>query len=168
MLKQLLLIIAFGVVVGCGAPTERLDESLESALDASPESALGATTGADANGDAVPGGGFKKLKSGEFEDRVHKTNGSAAIFEKGGELILRLENFDVDNGPDLFIYLTKSADGTFSDEDSFLNVDKLKSTRGNFNYKLPPGFDASQYNAAVVYCKFFQVLWGVAELKSSS
>ena len=53
------------------------------------------------------------LKSGSFRDAdsFHKGSGTATIFRgPDGTLVLRLEDFDVTNGPDLHVYLSPHPD----------------------------------------------------------
>ncbi|MCH2518703.1 MAG: hypothetical protein MK210_10940, partial [Dehalococcoidia bacterium] len=54
-----------------------------------------------------------KLKSGQFrdQDRFHKGSGKATIYRlAGGSRLLRLEDFNVTNGPDLRVILTRAQD----------------------------------------------------------
>ena len=55
-----------------------------------------------------------------------------------GVYTLRLEDFSVRNGPDLFVYLSPDAAGYTDDA---LELGRLKATDGSFNYELPPGTD---------------------------
>ena len=53
-----------------------------------------------------------KLRFGEFmdQDALHKGSGTATIYRTGdGSLLLRLENLDVTNGPDLRVLLSYSS-----------------------------------------------------------
>lgn len=56
----------------------------------------------------------------------------AKIIKTENTNILRLENFNTDNGPDLFVYLVKKSTGSPSGND-FINLGNLKSTNGNLN-----------------------------------
>ena len=54
-----------------------------------------------------------KLKSGQFrnQDRFHKGSGEATIYRLAdGSQLLRLEDFNVTNGPDLRVILTRAQD----------------------------------------------------------
>ena len=50
------------------------------------------------------------IKTGSFNevDIIHKDRGQATLFAMGDKHILRFENFQVTNGPDLYVYLTKN------------------------------------------------------------
>ncbi len=78
-------------------------------------------------------------RSGEFHgtDDFHFGRGTATLIETApGEWTIRLDDFSVRNGPDLYVYLSPSkrdyADGA-------LEVAKLKATDGSFNVRLPDG-----------------------------
>jgi len=95
-------------------------------------------------------------------DDFHFAGGEALIIETApGKFILRLENFSVRNGPDLFVYLSPDADGY---DDGAISLGELKATDGAFNYAIPEGVDVSQFNSAIIWCKQFTVLFGTATL----
>ena len=104
------------------------------------------------------------LSSGSFTgtDDFHFGNGTASIIETSpGRYHIRLEDFSVRNGPDLFVYLSPSADGYAK---GALEVGKLKATDGSFGYDLPAGTDPSSYRSAIIWCKQFSHLFAVAPL----
>ena len=101
---------------------------------------------------------------GEFEgtDDFHFARGKALLIETAPDVyVLRFEEFSVRNGPDLFVYLSPSAEGY---ADGFIDLGSLKATDGAFNYDIPAGTDVSQYKSAIVWCKAFSVLFAVAPL----
>lgn len=102
------------------------------------------------------------LASGSFTgtDDFHFGNGTASIIETSpGRYHIRLEDFSVRNGPDLFVYLSPSADGYAK---GALEVGKLKATDGSFGYDLPAGTDPSTFRSAIIWCKQFSHLFAVA------
>lgn len=102
--------------------------------------------------------------SGQFEgaDDFHFGRGRAQLIETGpGRYTLRLEDFSVRNGPDLFVYLSPSASGY---AEGAINLGRLKATDGAFNYDIPPGTDVSQVKSVVVWCRRFSVLFATAPL----
>jgi hypothetical protein len=112
------------------------------------------------------GAGFeaRAIAQGEFRgaDNFHFGEGQALLIETApSEYTLRFENFSVRNGPDLYVYLSPSADGY---ADGALELGTLKGTDGAFNYAIPPGTDVSQFQSAVVWCKAFSVLFAHATL----
>jgi Electron transfer DM13 len=97
-------------------------------------------------------------------DGIHNAEGIAKVIQlQDGNSILRLENLHVTNGPDLYVYL--SPDKSASD---FVNIGKLKANNGNQNYEIPAGTDLSKYDTVLIWCRPFSVLFGSAELTSTS
>jgi len=93
-------------------------------------------------------------------DDFHFARGRALLIETApGVYTVRVEDFSVRNGPDLFVYLSPSATGY---ADGGLNLGSLKATDGAFNYDVPPGTDISQYESVVIWCQAFAVLFGTA------
>jgi len=88
----------------------------------------------------------------------HDGTGDAGIFQNpDGSLVLRFENFDIDNGPDLEVYLVPGADQT-SPADGSIHLGELKGNIGDQNYELPPGTElAPGAYTALVWCEAFSV-----------
>ena len=108
------------------------------------------------------------LANGNFSgtDAFHKGSGEAYVVEVDGERILRFENFDVTNGPDLRVLLTTGEDPTSRDNlGEYIEIDKLKGNKGNQNYVLPDDVDIDDYNSVVIYCKPFHVVFARASLQ---
>src|SRR3990172_7097673 len=103
-------------------------------------------------------------RSGEFRgaDDFHFGRGKALLIETGpGVYTLRFEEFSVRNGPDLFVYLSPSADGN---AEGSINLGGLKATDGAFNYDVPDGTDLTRFQSAIVWCRQFSVLFAVSPL----
>jgi hypothetical protein len=101
---------------------------------------------------------------GEFSgaDDFHFGRGSALLIETApGVYTLRFEEFSVRNGPDLYVYLSTSAEGY---GEGALELGTLKATDGAFNYEVPSGSDVTKYRSAIVWCKAFGVLFATAPL----
>ena len=110
------------------------------------------------------------LKSGSFRDAdsFHKGSGLATIYRTpdGGHL-LRLEDFQTTNGPELHVVLSQSPDPQSSAEvksPGYLDLGKLKGNIGNQNYPIPGGTDVGAQMSVVIYCKPFSVVFSVAPL----
>jgi hypothetical protein len=96
-------------------------------------------------------------------DSFHYARGKALLLETGpGQHVLRLEDFSVRNGPNLYVYLST---GPTNQVDERLNLGRLKATDGAFNYELSPDIDPRAVTAVVVWCREFGVLFGAAELE---
>jgi len=100
------------------------------------------------------------LSEVDFKPRAHEVEGKALLIESGGKKILRFEDFETINGPNLHIYL--SSDLGVSDS---IDLGGLKATKGNFNYELDPSIDTDKYNKVLVWCVPFRVLFSYSELK---
>ena len=82
-----------------------------------------------------------------------------------GEAVLRFQDYEVRNGPDLFIYLTPDPDGDVH-ADGAIELGDIKATRGFVNYDVLGDVDLSTFRAAVIYCKAFSVTFAVAMLQA--
>lgn len=108
------------------------------------------------------------LLEGRFQgaDSFHQGEGIAEVYRLAdGSRILRLEDFKVTNGPDLFVILTKHPNPKGKAdvrERGYEEVAKLKGNIGSQNYPLPQDLDLAQYQAVVIYCKPFHVVFSVA------
>ncbi len=112
----------------------------------------------------------KILKQGNFVDAdfLHKGSGQAYILEyPDGRKILRFENFETVNGPDLYVYLSKTTSPTSDLEGlgNYIDLGRLKGNVGNQNYELPKNIIAETFSSAVIWCKKFGVLFPYAVLK---
>jgi electron transfer DM13 len=115
---------------------------------------------------AVPTGPPLVARSGPFHgsDEFHFGRGTARLIETApGRFVVRLEDFAVRNGPDLYVYLSPDADGYVN---GAIELGRLKADTGNQNYTLPPGAlaDPSRAASVVIWCKQFSHLFATAPL----
>ena len=106
-------------------------------------------------------------RSGSFTgaDEFHFGRGTAHLVQTAaGGYVVRLEDFEVRNGPDLFVYLSPSADGYV---DGAVELGRLKADKGNQNYDVPAGVDPAGAGSVVIWCKQFGVLFAAAPLGPS-
>ena len=126
-------------------------------------------TAVDSQGN--PDASVLQLKSGTFRDAddSHKGSGIATVYQDtNGARVLRLEDFQVTNGPELHVILTPNADPQGRDEvrqDGYVDLGKLKGNIGNQNYNIPPGIDISAMQSVVIYCLPFHVVFSVANIQ---
>ena len=112
------------------------------------------------------------VKTGQFRDgdSFHKGSGDATIWDLGTDgFVLRFENFNVINGPDLRVLLTTHPDpmsrgDVHADDVDYVELGKLKGNIGNQNYLIPNDLNVDDYHSVVIYCKPFQVVFSVAPL----
>ena len=103
------------------------------------------------------------LSAGEFAgaDDFHQGSGTATIYElEDGSRVLRLEDFEVTNGPDLHVFLTPG-DGNM---DRYVDLGSLKGNIGDQNYEIPAEVDVNELDAVIIYCVPFSVLFASASL----
>jgi hypothetical protein len=98
------------------------------------------------------------LAAGSFEgfDAVHQGSGAATIYDVDGGPVLRFEDFDVTNGPDLRVNLVL-------DDGSMLDLGALKGNVGNQNYDIPADVDLESVSSVLIYCRAFSVPFAEAD-----
>ncbi len=101
-----------------------------------------------------------KSVTGDFVNGAHEVSGVAKVLLVDNKKVLRFENFNTVNGPDLFIYL--ATDNSASD---YVNLGAIKATKGNVNYDIQSSTDLGKYKHVLVWCKSFGVLFGSATLR---
>jgi hypothetical protein len=104
--------------------------------------------------------GSSLLSRGTFIRRAHSVMGEALLIDDNGKKVLRFENFETDNGPNLHIYLASNLG-----DDDFIDLGPIKATKGNVNYDIPDGTDLDKYDKVLVWCVPFRVLFSYAELE---
>lgn len=104
--------------------------------------------------------GLQVLAEGGFMPRAHEVAGVAKIVESDGQRILRFEDFETINGPNLHIYLSSDLGA-----DDFIDLGEIRATKGNVNYEVGAEVDLKKYNKVLVWCVPFRVLFSYAELK---
>jgi len=99
------------------------------------------------------------LSQAEFEARAHDVTGQALLINDQGILTLRFEDFETINGPDLHIYLSRDLKAK-----DYVDLGKIKATKGNVNYSIPRYTDVTKYHQVLVWCVPFGVLFSSADL----
>ena len=115
--------------------------------------------------------GAVKVKAGTFQDadQFHKGSGQAGIYRSpDGGYLLRLENLNVTNGPDLHVVLSPHPSPDSRSDvkvPGYVDLGKLKGNKGDQNYEIPNGVDIEKQGSVVIYCKPFAVVFSVATLE---
>ena len=108
------------------------------------------------------------VKQGNFVDAddFHQGSGTAMVYQQGEEQVLRFEDFNVTNGPDLHVILTKHPAPASRSEvgEDYIDLGSLKGNQGNQNYPIPAGTNLSEYQSVVIYCVPFHVVFATATL----
>ena len=151
------------VVVGgyLGRSTVLDDEVNERVVRVTPPVPEGASAGASAERPRNV-----LLRRGRFESLAHPAKGTATtIRTAAGARVLTLTNFEVDNGPDLRLYLVAGPARDESEVDDFKDLGALEGNKGNLQYELPRGVDLERYTTVVVWCRAFSVNFARAPLR---
>ncbi len=120
--------------------------------------------------EGMPDDAPRPLARGQFvdADAIHKGSGQATLYAvRGGQHVVRFEDFRTTNGPALVVYLARHPSPTEAShvtDGGYLKLGKLKGNVGNQNYRVPPGTDISEYNSVVIWCELFGVLFSPAGL----
>ena len=96
----------------------------------------------------------------DFVASKHDVEGSAVLIENNSDRILRFEDFETVNGPNLHIYLAWDQSAV-----DFVDLGPIKATKGNVKYEIPEDVDVEKYNTVVVYCIDFKAGFSLAELQ---
>ena len=87
-------------------------------------------------------------------------SGTALVLLNGGVYSVALKNMNIGVGPDLHVYLSKQTQPV-----DFIDLGKLKSTKGDQVYQLSKNVDFTSYKYALIFCQQYNVPFGSAELK---
>mgnify|MGYP001607241189 CR=1 FL=1 len=99
------------------------------------------------------------ISQGSFQPKAHDVQGKALLIEQDGKKIIRFEDFETINGPDLRIYLATDLDAK-----DFVDLGEIKATKGNVNYEIDSAIDTTKYNKVLVWCRAFGVLFSFVVL----
>jgi hypothetical protein len=86
----------------------------------------------------------------------HRATGRVRLVPiSSGGRVVRLEELDVEPGPDYVLYLVPGAGR--EDPDGGTLLDRLKGSRGNQNYPVPPGTRLDGPVTVLIWCRAFSV-----------
>ena len=116
----------------------------------------------DAEGAAPPRNVL--LAQGSFEPVAHSARGTARVIRTPRGRVLTLTGFEVDNGPDLRVYVVAGPARSEEEVDEFTDLGALKGNKGNQQYDLPGEIDLGRSHTVVVWCRAFSVNFARAPL----
>jgi len=94
---------------------------------------------------------------GNFEPTGGITvSGDAKIYLEDNQYKVKLDNFSVTSGPDLKVYLSKSAT-----PNEFVNLGNLTSQTV---YPIPSSVNVADYSHVLIHCQQYSHLFAIAEL----
>ena len=97
-----------------------------------------------------------RVSTGTLRGIDHDASGSASLIRSpDGSLVVRFENFDIQNVPDPRVYLVPSRD---AQDAGGVSLGGLKGNRGQvLDYAVPAGTDAGPGWTVLVWCRAFSV-----------
>ncbi|MFD5567548.1 DM13 domain-containing protein [Streptomyces cadmiisoli] len=111
------------------------------------------------------------VAAGDLISHEHATSGTVKLVRlTDGSHVVRLENLDTSNGPDLRVWLTDApvregrAGWHVFDDGRHVSLGRLKGNKGSHNYAVPQDIDLARYSSVSIWCDRFDVSFGAAEL----
>ena len=102
---------------------------------------------------------------GSFYGIDHSAQGTATIYRQDDRYVLRFEDdTDIQNGPDLYVWLLPDDDFTGGVDPGYIDLGKLKGNLGGQNYQLPDDFDPDIHRSVLIWCLRFRVPFAAAPL----
>ena len=106
-----------------------------------------------------------RVTTGSFYGIDHSAEGTASVYEQDGDFVLRFEDdTDIQNGPDLYVWVLPSADYEGGTPPDYIDLGKIKGNVGGQNYELPANFDPAVHRSVLVWCLRFGVPFAAAPL----
>jgi hypothetical protein len=106
-----------------------------------------------------------RVTTGSFYGIDHSAEGTASVYEQNGDFVLRFEDdTDIQNGPDLYVWVLPSADYEGGTPPDYIDLGKIKGNVGGQNYELPTNFDPAVHRSVLVWCLRFGVPFAAAPL----
>jgi hypothetical protein len=108
---------------------------------------------------------------GEFTvvDDLHRASGTASVYKLGDKnRVLRLDPFEVTNGPDLWVFLSQTVEPRTSADallPTYVNLGNLKLAEGAQNYDIPIGVNLDLYKSVVIYSTSLNLVFSSAPLE---
>lgn len=107
------------------------------------------------------------VAQGEFYSVAHTGQGVASVYEVDGALLLTLGDFQVEDGPELHVYL--AVEDPIPNESGeelagALDLGELSAVAGDQAYELPDNIQLDDYQSVVIWCVPYQVPFIAAPL----
>jgi hypothetical protein len=97
-----------------------------------------------------------RISAGSLRGIDHRASGAAAIYRLAdGTGFVRLEDINVENGPDYVLYLVPGADRRAPS--GGVELGALKGNQGTQNYALPAGTALNGPQTVLIWCRAFAV-----------
>lgn len=101
---------------------------------------------------------------GAFESYAHSLGGKAILYQREGTHVVRLENFTMTPGPDVYVFLSKT--NNYSKANA-VEVVRLKEgyNMSAINLEFNSALIGTEHRFVLIYCVQYNSLFGYAELK---
>lgn len=149
-----------------------IDQRVDDALSAEVADALAGSSGDTPKPDGPTGVDDPEESSptptvigaGDFVGQAgHSVAGRAVVLDSDDGRVLVLEELDAENGPDLQLYLSPSAEGSV---DGGRRIEALRGNQGTQLYQLPADLDLGDLPHVVIWCDRFSTPFGTATLNA--
>ena len=155
---------AFTTVTTETAPPTTTTSTTAPTDTTAPEGTVTSTTQPPTTTTAAPAGPVE-VTTGSFYGIDHSAEGTSTVYEQDGRYVLRFENdTDIQNGPDLFVWVLPTEDYEGGTPPDYLDLGKIKGNVGGQNYELPPEFDPAVHRTVMVWCVRFAEPFAAAPL----
>jgi hypothetical protein len=112
------------------------------------------------------------IARGELISHEHESSGSVVVLQlSDGSRVLRLEDLETSNGPDLKVWLADApviegrAGWRVFDDGSYVDLGELDGNSGSSNYPIPSDADLDRHTSVSVWCERFAVSFAAAALE---
>ena len=110
------------------------------------------------------------LSSSEWISIGHPGAGTVLVYRQpDGSHVVRFEDLEVSNGPDLLVILSASPlvdDRAAYSEVAYLSLGDLKGNIGNQNYVVPAEVNLEDYQTVAIWCRRFNYTFNAADIHS--
>ena len=109
------------------------------------------------------------LRSGMFVNGEHETRGGVRIFTENGMQFIEFDQaFKTDNGPDLYVILTRQGQPPILGikEQDYRSIGLLQRISGTQRYAIPADVNLSEFASVAIWCRQFNATFGYAQLNS--
>jgi hypothetical protein len=108
----------------------------------------------------------------DIGDGIHHGSGKVSIGKTAaGKYVLYMEQIDITNGPDIYVYLSRHNNPTIASQvtDGGANLGRLHETKGSVAIPIAEdiGKRLNDYHSVAVYCRAFSVIFTKAPLQTA-
>ena len=104
------------------------------------------------------------VTTGQFYGIDHSASGTATAYESDGRFVLRFEDdTDIQNGPDLYVWVLPEEDYEGGTPDEFIDLGKIKGNVGG-RAEISAEFDLDIHRFVMIWCLRFNTPFAAAPL----